>query len=430
MRMSFEIFKIKDPFYPITTHCYWILQVVAILFLLADVDYLSGKNYSASPSKLAYFETDTIETPLKLGQTIQKTTQGSVSHFYSLSLEKGQYLHVQVVQYDADMVAVLTGSCLDSIEVFDAPTGMRGTENIYLEVPEACTIKIELHTVSKYAQVGKYDIKIAALRPVTNPDKQWLAAYKTVRKADRLRAKPTTRAESISEYKLAIEQWKTLGDTEQQAWATRAMGFSVRGLGDDDKALDIFQQASPLWAKVGDVRSEAFNYVILASIHKKYKRFQESLDLNFKAMDCWRKADDIYEITATLSNISSLYMMQSQKEISIKYYEETLKSAEKSGSNALRARMFRELGNAWLTFGDKKKVVYYYKKSLELRQKTPNLPEEGRSLILLADQLLDLGKKKEATNYYQKAAIIWKQLGNKKEMEAVDAKLAKLIIRV
>ncbi len=376
-----------------------------------------------------YFDPDSLETPLKTGRPISKTTQGSRSHFYSLSLEKGQYAHLKVEQYDADMIAVVTGPCVDSMEYFDSPSGMRGTEHIYLEAPEACTYKIELHTVSKYAQVGKYTIEVMTLRPATAADKNWLAAYQTVKKADRLRSKKETRAESIPQYERAIEQWKALGETEQQAWAIRAMGFAVRGLGEDDKALEIFQRALPLWIQAGDRRSEAFTYLIVASTHKKYKRFQQALDWNFKALEVWRKEDDIYEITATLSNISSLYMMDGQQDISLKYYRKTLKSAEKSRSDALRARMFREAGNAWLTFGDKNKVVDYYEKSLKYRRKTTNLPEEGRSLLLLGDQLLDLGRKKEATHYYQQALAIWKQLGEKKEVEAVEAKLVKATIR-
>jgi len=268
-----------------------LLGTVFILYKLFSVNANLPLNFKGSQADLS--QSDTTETRLKLGQNIKRAIKGDLSHLFNVSMEQGEYLHLEVEQFSIDLIIVLTHPDGDLIKYFNSPTGMLGTEHIYMEAPTKGDYKIEIRALSKYAEPGKYVIKIGALHTATLVDKKWLAAYKISREAKQLRSKSETRSESIDTYKLAITAWETLGETEQQAMSMRGMGFAVRRLGNDEEALQIFREVLPLWIEVGDVRSEAYTYLIFAAIHKKNHRYGAYLKYKLKGSKRMRKANDM-----------------------------------------------------------------------------------------------------------------------------------------
>lgn len=127
------------------------------------------------------------------------------THGYRVAARQGDHVHVDVIQSRMDVVLSARDPDGRAVGEFDSPTGPLGPE---------------------------------AVRPtgIVGSPLPW--AHQD---ADRLRAAADTRRQSLTRYEAAADLWRAVPDLAGQAAALRAKGFAHVRLGDDDRAMAVFQ---------------------------------------------------------------------------------------------------------------------------------------------------------------------------------------------
>ena len=174
---------------------FWLLAGVSFLFV-----------FGANCSRNSLLD----KNQLTVGNPVTEKIMNDEVQTYTAELEKGQFVNLSVEQHDVDVITKVFMPTGELIGEFDTPTSGRGTEQIRIGTETAGEYRVDIYTLSERAESGEYKLAIADFRPVTENDRQALAAVKLHQQADILRSKPETRRESIAVYEKALQIWREL----------------------------------------------------------------------------------------------------------------------------------------------------------------------------------------------------------------------------
>ena len=141
---------------------------------------------------------------LAKGQPVTDSIVNDDLHYYTVGLEKGQYLALTIDQHDVDVIAKVFAPNGDLIGEFDTPTSGRGTETVRIGAETAGEYRVEIYTLSARAEPGDYTIKMVDFHPMTERDRRILSAVNLHLEADRLRANADTRPACLPVYEKAL----------------------------------------------------------------------------------------------------------------------------------------------------------------------------------------------------------------------------------
>ncbi len=303
---------------------------------------------------------------LSQGKPVTKSIINEEIHSYKVALEKGQYLSLAIEQHDVDTIAKVSAPNGETIGEFDTPTSGRGTEIVRIGAETAGDYQIDVYTLSERAEPGEYTIKIVDFRPLTARDQKILAAVKLHQEADRLRAKPETRPDSIPVYEKALAIWRELGERAEEGNTLRAMGFAYQRMDNLEKAKEHFGNALKIWAEIGDYRSAAFTHIIFGVIAKKQNDLEIGLQEDLKAQPLWEKAGDLPEYTQNLVRIGNDYVKLKNQTEALNYFEQAMENSRRVERKSVKAYVLMEYGNAQAAFGNKSEALNFYNQSLGL----------------------------------------------------------------
>src|SRR6266498_2373921 len=112
---------------------------------------------------------------LEPGKTVERELSGSQSHSYKIAMISGQYLQVTVGQQGIDVALALFAPDGKKIIEVDGERVTGGLETISAIAEAPGAYRIEVRSVDKMRQTGRYEIKVDELRDATTEDKYRVA---------------------------------------------------------------------------------------------------------------------------------------------------------------------------------------------------------------------------------------------------------------
>ena len=140
-------------------------------------------------------------------------------------------------------------------EVDETPAAV--LESTFLIAEAAGMYRVEVEASSKDAKSGTYEIRIKDLRESTSKDRIQVSAQRIFDEANKLRDQQTAESQrkAIGKYEEALPLWREAGDRQTEAHTLIEIGAIYSQLGENEKALDYFGQALPLYRAVSCVRA-------------------------------------------------------------------------------------------------------------------------------------------------------------------------------
>ncbi len=176
-------------------------------------------------------------------------------HAYGLELRAGDYVEVRARQQCVDVrLAVITPKG-EELRSADAAEGGHGSERALFVAPSAGTYVVSVQSVGR-REPGSFAISISAPRLPTPDDKLRTAADELLSQAER-QADAWKRADRESArwlYRLAVGQWRALGETAAEAYTRRRLAMVCADLGDREEAAKELAAALALAERAGDAR--------------------------------------------------------------------------------------------------------------------------------------------------------------------------------
>jgi tetratricopeptide (TPR) repeat protein len=172
----------------------------------------------------------------------------------------------------------------------------------------------------------------------------------------------------IAYYNKALSLAKELGDTESQISVLLKMSeeylspnFGKKGL---DKAIAYSEEALGL---MKDEQSKAYAYNIIATAYHKKGDFLKEIDALKKIVDIDKKYKNYNDILDVDTKIGELYMKMKDYTNAEKHLLEAIEYGKKEKFNEEGlANAYKDLGDVYKNKGDKKKAKEYYQLAYNL----------------------------------------------------------------
>jgi CHAT domain-containing protein/Tfp pilus assembly protein PilF len=361
------------------------------------------------------------ETPkLVLGQTIEREAKGGDSQFFTIDIPANQTARVEVVQKGID---VALAAYKPSGEIFietESPSGLLGNDLILVTATEAGVYKIVVEPVDPKSAAGKYQIKLAEIRPTTPQDFEINEAAGQITalgvEASGLRAKGTSegRRQALEKYRQIIELSKKKQDKVWEVVVVISSGLVYEQLGELQNSLDFYLRGLALTREIGNRQYEAsalnnigYSLTVTGDYEKAIFYYNQSIELESEVGN--RRG-----IAITLNNIGSAYMFLGDLAKAREFYQKSLVMRREVKDERGEGNTLNNLGLAFAKAGDNAKALEFHTQSYELRKRIGDRRGEATSLGNLGKTSWKAGDKAKAFEYFTQANALAGTLGERR----------------
>ena len=436
------------------------------------------------------------------GSESERQLTGAETHRYRVAIKKGEFFQVQVQQRELDVALKLVTARGTPVAVMDRPGEKSGIEVLTFTAPTTGNYVLEISGVAANAPKGTYSIRREPPRPATSLDKQrigleklfmqgvaasfidgeqdtaqkkfetvlpglkTLDAHLLVQSAQRQIQKIKDTKESRGDklmngtYSLyqrgakeglqtvvkrateARQLYSEAGDIEKEAQALNSLGLAYSGLGDNQKAVEMFDAGLKIlpasddegtgilldglataYVGLGEKR-KALDYFTRSLPHKKAARIRNSeaktlhsmglahfeLGENQEAIARYAEAlgilDEISDKTGrdlVLSGLGEVYSKLRMTQRAIEYYDQALDIHRKAGDRKSEAYTYTNMGVVFWKSGDYQKAIDYLNRAIPIMSDIGD--ERGKALIdnNFGAVYQSLDESTKAIDYYSKA---------------------------
>jgi len=351
---------------------------------------------------------------LEPGKPVERELSGGQSHSYKITMISGQYLHVVVAQRGIDVVVVLFAPDGKKISEVDRE-GTVGAETIPAIAEADGAYRIEVRSVEKTAQAGRYEIKAEELRTATAEDKYRVAGETVFREAEQLKnGTLEAKRKSIEKYHEALELYRRAIDRKREAITLTNIGAVYESLGEMQKALDKHNEALSISRVIGDRRGEADNINNIGMVYDSLGETQKALEKYNEALPIRRAVGDRRGEAETLNNIGAVYDTLGDMQNALKKYNEALPIWRARGDRRGEATTLSNIGLVYKILGEMQKALEKYNEALPISRAVGDRTGEAITLLNTGVVFDELGETQNALEKYNEALPILREVGERR----------------
>jgi CHAT domain-containing protein/Tfp pilus assembly protein PilF len=364
-------------------------------------------------------------TTLEPGKRIERELSGGQKHNYEIALTKGQYIRVDIKPQGIDVGVSLQTPGRKEIVVF-AALGIVQDAIIHRVAESSGIHRVNIYARAK-APAGRYEIRLAELRPATENDLALQQARELLEEIIPLhREGRYSEARPLLIRALEIRERAAGPDSRGVAEVLGALATNHQATGDYANAEPLLERSLKIVEKVHgpehhDVAHELRRLGLFYYRKGDYLKAEERLQ---KALAIFEKTDQTENINvpSLLGSLGDIYYELGAYETAEKYYQRSHAIWEKSlGPDHYHlADSFARLGRTAYAAGDYTKAEAMFSRELDLSART-----FGKDHIQVVASLIDLamlysttGDDAKADALYQRALAIREQ---KAAMDSPDA---------
>jgi CHAT domain-containing protein/predicted negative regulator of RcsB-dependent stress response len=388
---------------------------------------------------------------LSTGEIIRQKMRGGETHAFKLLLLPQQYAQIIVEQQGIDIAVRVFGPDGRVFAEMDSPNGLLGSEivSVVAQLNGSYTIEV---IADKTMPTGSYELSVEGPRASLPADERRMEAERLFMAAQKLRLQGTanSRAQSIKQYKEALDIWRTLGDARGegftlcnigrvyrvmgdlaesltylnqalarvrdaqdipgQAFVLNEVGATHKSLGDPMQALDSYKRALELRTGTGDLWGQAQLLNNIGVIYFNIGQQQKAIENYGKALPLWRSVDDRHMEANTLNNIAESYSEIGDLSYALENFQTVLTFCQKTGDSYLEAFVLNNIGKIYDTWADTETARDNYNKALALFRELKDAGGEALVLENLGMVYAGLSDAQQALGYFNDALKIRQQL--------------------
>jgi CHAT domain-containing protein/Tfp pilus assembly protein PilF len=207
--------------------------------------------------------------------------------------------------------------------------------------------------------------------------------------------------------------YQAAGDRGGQARTLSNIGNVYFGLGENQKALDFFNQALPIYRAVGDRAGEADTLNNIGIVYDDLGEKQKALDYFNQALPISRAVGDRAGQAGALNNIGRVYSDLGEKQKALDYYIQALPIYRAVGNRGGQARTLNNIGLVYSGLGENQKALDYYNQALPILRAVGDRAGQAGALNNIGRVYSDLGENQKALDFYNQALTIYRAVGDR-----------------
>jgi tetratricopeptide (TPR) repeat protein len=338
------------------------------------------------------------------GKPVERELSGGQSHFYKITMTSGQYLRITVSQRGIDALVALFTPDGKKIGEVDGEQMTVGSETISAIAEAAGAYGIEVRSIEKMAQTGRYEIKIEELRDATTEDKYRVAAESLYREAELLsQGTLEERRKSIEKYQEALELYQRAGASREEAATLNGIGVVYGSLGEMWKALEKYNEALPIRRATGDRRGETDTLNNIGAVYQSLGEMQKALEKFNEALPIARAIGYRSGEADTLNNIGIAHRSLGEMQKSLEKFNEALLLLRAIGDRSVEAFTLNNIGTVYNSLGETQRAVERFNQALSIFRLVSDRSGESTTLLWIARVEQKLGNLPQARQVIEQA---------------------------
>jgi CHAT domain-containing protein/Tfp pilus assembly protein PilF len=344
---------------------------------------------------------------------IPRELAGGQIHLYQITLAAGQYLHLIVEQQGIDVVVVLFEPDGKQLVKVDGPYGPQGPESVHWVTEMAGSYRLEVRSLEKGANSGRYEVTITELRDANPQDNKRVAAQQSFTEGEQLieEGTETSLRKALEKYRESLLLYQTIGDREQEATILSNIGVATRRLGDTTKAIDYYRQSLAIYHELGNNIGKANTLTNIAIAYHVLWEPQKALEHYGQALSLYQALKLKAGEAKILRHIGKIHQMLGQWERAIDFYERALVNIREAGEGSkAEALILHDTGMSYSSLGKKREALKYYEQVLFRYEALGDAVQEAIALNDIAAIHESLSEFDKALDYFKRALDIDQKL--------------------
>lgn len=400
----------------------------AIAILLFCILSATGQTHPSQPSG------GSPELPkLEVGIAVERTIGGGDRHLYRLELSKGEFVRVEAVQKNCNIILALDSPAKTALFEFKDDSFRDGPEVQTAAVPATGTYTLKVVSFEDAAQKGSYSVKVSEIRPATDKELSQTAGFEITSNLSKVEKGSLTAEQNrqmITQYEQALEKFRFAGSRKWEAVAISSIGSGYTRLGNWSKAIELQRQAIDIQRSIGEDKDIVFLLTNLGNTYLHNGEPQKSLEVLAEAANLATLRGDPYNESLVLGSIGKVHEDSGDVERALTFYTRSLERAEKSGQDLRVAVSLNSLGTANSIKGENTKAVEFFTRAIDLSRRAKHKRLESALLSNLAQALVSLGEVSKAEVLLGEALTIARSLTDKMDEASVMRQIAAIRLKV
>lgn len=370
-------------------------------------------------------------TPLTPGRAVERAITSGETHRYQLRLAPDQLLRVSIEQQGIDLELKGLDAKDKVVLKMDRAQGTRGVEQFYLLGETAAEYRLEIGTVPKMNEAGRYTITVEAWQPPTTEQRQRAVAEQTLQEGEALysqNAPLEIKQQALAKFEQVLPYFQGAKEQLREAQVLHRIGLYYLTNAERQKAQDYFTRALTIRQAINDRVGLANSFMALGRIYevsdtrKAIEYFQQSLPLKIELED--RLGELIVR-----NNMANSYVNLGDIPTGLAYYEQALTITRRMGNQQDEAMLLNNTGQLHVRIGDLQKGLASYQAALPLAEATKDVMGVSYILSNIGQVYDQLEEYPIAEDYYQRAIQLGEQNGDRSLVMGARFNLASILYR-
>ncbi len=381
-------------------------------YFVLSFGFLTVFLFSVAAQNHAMKDVSSLEnvSQIEIGQTIEREISGGEKHFYKLKLNAGEFVKIETLQKNCDVILSLHSPEKINIFEFKDDNFRNGLETQTAAVEVSGEYELRIISFEEAEQKGNYALKIAERRTATDREISQTRGFRIVNGlAKNIKTGTATTDEIlkvIADFNTALENFRFAGNQKYEAVTLSSIGSFYSRLGNWKSAIEVQQKALDISKITGDKESIAMMLSNLGTTFVRINEPQKALEVLNLSAKISVEREDIYNESRALSLIGNVYEKTGDANRALVYYAQALEKAEKIAENRFVAVSLNDLGKANFVLGENQKALEFFQKAVETARKTNNKRQETMFLGNLGQTFFALGEKVKSLQILDEALKI------------------------
>jgi CHAT domain-containing protein/uncharacterized protein (UPF0332 family) len=274
--------------------------------------------------------------------------------------------------------------------------------------------RLEVSSLEKAAQPGRYEAKLVELRLATQQEKDRLAARRAFDEGVSLHRQNTRDSleASIKKYEEALSLYQTTEDLSEQVTLLINMGGAYRILGEHEKALERSNQALQVAQALGDKSLQGQSLEIVAAVYRTLGELESALQYGDGALQLYRATGERNNEARMLRSIGDVYSWLGEQEKAREHYDQAMRLYQTLGDKSGEAATLHSIGYSYITHYEFQKALDYYNKALAIWQLVENKRQEAIEQSFVSNEYARAGEQQKALDHAAQALLLPQAIGD------------------
>ena len=228
--------------------------------------------------------------------------------------------------------------------------------------------------------------------------------------------------EALEAFSRSLTLYQQLNLESFEAAEFCEVGAAYTALGMEQKALEAYKEALPLWRRL-DRGREAATLGKIAEVFRALHDAGEALHFDQAALEAYAQAGDRGGQATVLNNIGLAYFASGDKHKAEKYFVKARTAFHAVANRAGEAAALNNLAVAYTSSGNSGDALASFEQALELHRRNNDRSAEALTLNSIGLMYSRMGQSLIAHRFYGQAASIYHALGDQqaetRELNAV-----------